>query len=215
MYKPSDFFVGVMDFFSVLLPGAVLAFLCRGLAEKYIFVPPLEKLNGSAEHWVAFVFAAYLLGQFTFLISATFMDTLYDHTYLRYVRRKRDEAFTQAKALQGENGKIAGVLKWANVYVRTHNAAMGEQLDQLEATSKFFRSITVVLAILVMVQSIWGAGSLAIACAVLVVLSFWRFANQRWKFTQLTYLTFIQMNTLTAPASSAKADPVEAKAVAR
>lgn len=202
-YKPADFFVGVMDFFSVLLPGALLAFLGSEFATRYVFVPPLPQLPTAAARWVAFAFAAYLLGQFTFLVSATFMDTLYDRTYRDYRRRKGDAGYARAKAIEGEaDSSIAGVLKWANVFVRTHNPAMGDQLDQLEATSKFFRSVTIVLAVFAIVLLASGKIAAALVCLLLVGLSFWRFANQRWKFTELTYLAFIQMNTTSTPRSA-------------
>ncbi|MGZ4879282.1 MAG: hypothetical protein ACXV5M_14065, partial [Candidatus Angelobacter sp.] len=150
-YKPADFFVGVLDFFSILLPGALVAFLGRDFAHTYVFVDPIPTLRNSAEEWVAFALASYLLGQFTFLISAFFMDSFYDRTYLKYKRRGGDAAFEKATEIQGRNTSIAGALKWANVFVRMHSPAMGEQLDQLEATSKFFRSVTVVLAIFALV----------------------------------------------------------------
>jgi hypothetical protein len=197
-YKPSDFFVGVMDFFSILLPGALLVFLGREFAADHIFVAPLPHLRNTAEGWVAFIFASYLVGQFTFLISATFMDRLYDHTYLKYKRRRGDGTFAKAKEMQGANAGIAGALKWANVFVRIHSAAMAEQLDQLEATSKFFRSVTVVLAIFAFRLFLTPRPQAALICVALVLLSFWRFANQRWKFTELAYLCFIQLNA--APA---------------
>lgn len=33
-----------------------------------------------------------------------------------------------------------------------------------------------------------------LAVVVLLALSFWRFCNQRWKFTELSYLYFIALN---------------------
>ena len=207
-YKPSDFFVGVLDFFSVLLPGAMLAYLGRRIAYN-VFAPPLTQLNGPVEGWVAFTFASYLLGQFTFLVSATFMDDLYDHTYLQYRRRNGDAVMAKARDLQGKNTSLAGTLKWANVFVRIHSASMGDILDQLEATSKFFRSVTVVLMIFAIVLLFWHRPGAALVCAGLILLSFWRFANQRWKFTELTYLCFVQMSN--PPAASEFVPPAGAK----
>ena len=204
--KPADFFVGVMDFFSVLLPGALLAFLARDFAHSRVFVAPLPSVRNAAEGWVIFVFASYLLGQFVFLISATFMDHLYDHTYLKYKRRKGDLTYAKAQEIQGaDDGSITGTLKWANVFVRMHSPTMAEQLDQLEATSKFFRSVTVVLAVFVIVLFFLQRPGAALICVALVFLCFWRFCNQRWKFTELTYLCFIQMRrgsaNIPSPAS--------------
>jgi hypothetical protein len=122
------------------------------------------------------------------------MDDLYDHTYLRYRRRKGDAVMGKAKILQAENASIVGTLKWATAFVRIHSAYMGDILDQLEATSKFFRSVTVVLMIFAIVLLFSQRPGAALVCVALVLLSFWRFANQRWKFTEMTYLCFVQMS---------------------
>ena len=90
-YKPN---VGLVDFLGVLLPGALLAFLLKGRTDSVFNDKILPNINfPSTEGWVAFVFAAYLLGQFTSLVGATLMDRIYDQTYLRYVTRKGDAVF--------------------------------------------------------------------------------------------------------------------------
>ena len=187
-YKPNDFFVGLVDFFSIVLPGALLAFLCKDGAETQLFGGVLPQLGTQAGGWVAFILAAYLFGQFVSLIGAGFMDWLYDHTYLRYKRRKGDLRYDKAKELAGANGGLAGVLKWAGAYVRTHNADATLQIDRFAATSKFFRSLFVVLLVYAFEfarASRWYAFD---ASVLLLALSFWRFSNQRWKFTEFTYI---------------------------
>jgi hypothetical protein len=193
-YKPNEFFVGLVDFFSILLPGALLAFLFKGPAEKQIFGVILPPIRTQAEGWVAFVFAAYLLGQYVSLTGATFMDWIYDHTYLLYRRRKGDLRYDKAKELAGAYRNLAGVLKWAGAYVRLHNADAALEIDRFEATSKFFRSLFVVLLIYgVTFASCHGWSALVVTIALLA-LSFWRFCNQRWKFTEFSYLYFIELN---------------------
>jgi hypothetical protein len=192
-YKPADFFVGLVDFFAILLPGALLSFAFKTTATKYVFGPVLPAIHSQAEGWVVFLFAAYLLGQFVSLLGATFMDSIYDHTYLPYKRRKGDPRYDKAKELAGEYSKISGVLKWAAAYVRLHKPEAAMEIERFEATSKFFRSLFVVLLIY--------ASAFASACQWLAFatslgllgLSFWRFCNQRWKFTELSYLYFIEL----------------------
>ena len=61
---PQKFFVGLMDFFSILLPGALLTYLLMGelgpvaLGNRYYEV-------AGAEGWAAFLFASYLFGHLT------------------------------------------------------------------------------------------------------------------------------------------------------
>src|SRR5256885_4363402 len=80
-YKPSDAFVGMLDFFAILLPGALLTLIVMVPARRYLFdgniLPPLQ---GEAQSWVAFVFASYLLGHFVFLLGSH-LDSFYDKTY--------------------------------------------------------------------------------------------------------------------------------------
>lgn len=193
-YKPNDFFVGLVDFFAIVLPGALLAFLCLDLAEKNVFGTILPTIRNQAEGWAGFLLAAYLFGQFVSLIGATFMDWLYDRTYLRYKRRRGDLRYEKAKELAGSYADLAGVLKWAGVLVRLRSADAALEIDRLEATSKFFRGLFVVLlvyAISFVLSRQWLA---MLVVAVLLALSFWRFSNQRWKFTELSYLYFIALH---------------------
>lgn len=76
-FEPQKFFVGLIDFFSILLPGALLTFLLRGEAERSMWVAErLPQLSG-AKGWVAFLVASYLLGHFAFLLGS-WLDELYD-----------------------------------------------------------------------------------------------------------------------------------------
>ena len=136
-YKPN---VGLVDFFAVLLPGALLAFLLKGKIPPNINFP-------STEGWVAFVFAAYLLGQFTYLVGATFMDRIYDLTYLRYMTRGGDALWEKAKKRVGDKAKMASELKWIRAYVRLSSPDAAIEIERFEATSKFFRSLFIVLLV--------------------------------------------------------------------
>lgn len=192
--KPGDFFVGLVDFFSILLPGALLAFLLKDVAEKHVFGVVLPAIRTQVEGWVTFAFAAYLLGQFVSLIGATFMDWIYDHTYLIYQRRNGDLCYEKARELAGGYGKLSNILKWAGVCVRLRSPDATLELDRFKATSKFFRSLFVVLLVYLIAftrNSQWPASFATIA---LLALSFWRFSNQRWKFTEFSYLYFIALN---------------------
>jgi hypothetical protein len=193
-YKPSDIFVGLVDFFAILLPGALLAFLLKVPADRHVFNDiTLHKVGPRAESWVVFAFAAYLLGQFTFLVGATFMDSIYDRTYLRYMRRNGDALYEKAKVLAGDDGKIAGVLKWAGAYVRLSSPNAALEIERFEATSKFFRSLFVVLLVYAGTFAFHSQWPALAATLVLLALSFWRFCNQRWKFTEFSYLYFIEL----------------------
>jgi len=192
-YKPN---VGLVDFFAVLLPGALLAFLLKGRTDCVFDGEILPKINfPSTEGWVAFVFAAYLLGQFTYLVGATFMDWLYDHTYMLYMKWwKGDALWTEAtERIADKKRGMADKLKWIRAYVRLSSPDAAIEIERFEATSKFFRSLFIVLLVYAgYFVHPWHRHAFA-ATLGLLVLSFWRFCDQRWKFTELSCLYFYQL----------------------
>jgi hypothetical protein len=88
MAKPGDFFVGVTDLFSVLLPGAVVSFIAMK-AEQSLSPPAdlfgLLKLK-DASGYTAFLVCSFLLGHLVDMIGASFLDRLYDLSYADFMR---------------------------------------------------------------------------------------------------------------------------------
>jgi 8-oxo-dGTP pyrophosphatase MutT (NUDIX family) len=76
-FEPQKFFIGLVDFFAILMPGALLAYLGKDWAAGMLFGRPAWPRD-SGEHWMVFLFASYLLGHFAFLFGATLDDLLYD-----------------------------------------------------------------------------------------------------------------------------------------
>lgn len=277
-YKPSDLFVGIVDFFSVLLPGAVLAFAFQ--LAKVGFIESQLAHRSQQTKWVVFALVSYLLGHFVFLIGAAFLDDLYDATYVKRQQAKNGRRLLRhvasiKRAVLQDAHKIENNFKWARAFIRLNKPEAAIDIDRLEANSKFFRSLTVVagagwiligyytqsfsalllsaslillweirlyipkpkwkkkhqrlqawrrafkrlkrrklisiylsLAILALVlgaiaaAETWG---LTVGCFVVMCLSSWRFADQRWKMTQTTYLYFVLLNPpeKTAPTQPA------------
>ncbi len=76
-FEPQKFFIGLMDFFTILLPGAVLTYFLKddlgesALGDRYC---DLEGTKG----WIAFLVASYLLGHFVFFLASLLDDIVYD-----------------------------------------------------------------------------------------------------------------------------------------
>ena len=75
--EPADLFIGVVDLFAILLPGAVLAALLGNVGYERLIGDLLPTLTTDAAKWLAFAIASYFLGHFLVLIGAAF-DPLYD-----------------------------------------------------------------------------------------------------------------------------------------
>lgn len=76
-FDPQKFFIGIVDLFSVLLPGAaVLFFLVWQSADAREFI---QTDIGSGPHvWLLLFFASYLIGHFLFMIGSWLDDCVYD-----------------------------------------------------------------------------------------------------------------------------------------
>ena len=74
-FDPQKFFIGLMDFFSILLPGALLTYLTMGEWGGALLGARFTQLTG-AEAWAAFFVASYLFGHLVFLLGSM-LDPVY------------------------------------------------------------------------------------------------------------------------------------------
>lgn len=76
-FEPKNFFIAIVDFFSILMPGAMLAYLMKDWSAGQFGVQHDIQLNNT-ENGLVFLFSSYLLGHFIFLISSTLDELLYE-----------------------------------------------------------------------------------------------------------------------------------------
>jgi hypothetical protein len=210
--KPADFQLGLLDFFAVLLPGAIATWLLA----QYL---PSElqgafRIEGgekaSIGPWIVFLLTSYALGHFVFMAGSK-LDTAYDLWRRSNKPLSADSLFLAASKLRESltpsiDGGQFSTFKWARTYVGVHNPAARVEIDRFEATSKFFRGM-VVIASALFAHFLLRDRQLPLSLgAVLVgVLSFNRFCDQRWKMTEQAYATaIIQHATKAAPAAVAE-----------
>ena len=77
MPEPQKFFVGLIDFFSIWLPGALLAYILRADLQPCLQALDFPVPTGT-EAWIVFLLASYILGHFVFLLGAFVLDRWYD-----------------------------------------------------------------------------------------------------------------------------------------
>ena len=75
--KPSDLYLGVMHFFSILLPGSALAMLILWSGHADALLSQLG-LSQDVERWATFLLASYGLGHLTFLVASSLDWLIYD-----------------------------------------------------------------------------------------------------------------------------------------
>jgi len=188
--KPNDFFVGVIEFFAVLLPGAIAVAHLLFLLPDNTLHGIIEMPTGDVAQWTAFILAAYLMGNFAFLLGA-FLDPLYDRIRLRMLTPERDTAFPNADELRrmilGKHRDSMNTFQWCKAVLQLKSDEGLRAVNRFEADSKFFRSVIVVLILITVSLLIQVKLIAALFSALLILLSFWRYAERRWKSTRLAY----------------------------
>jgi hypothetical protein len=206
--KPSDFYVGVTDFFSILLPGAALtgALVHVGwVGETWTDRPPL---TDQTARWVAFALCAYASGHLIFLFAALLDSPFYVWARNVIWRDQPGDAYAVARTLRertlkrglGPQAVLAGdrplnTYAWAKSLLMLQWPAAAADVQRYEADSKFFRSLVVVTLLMAMLTFGEGAAGWGLLLIGLSVPCFWRYAERRKKSTQWAYQHVIVLMT--------------------
>jgi 8-oxo-dGTP pyrophosphatase MutT (NUDIX family) len=172
---PQKFFIGLMDFFSILLPGALLTYL---LIDEIGFVVLGERYDRltDAEAWAAYFFVSYLLGHLVFLLRS-WLDGVYDllrnktlnHQITRVATRgrlvswpirlcvslvfKRESNLAVDRAVMIKEQSLGplqakdaiNTFQWCKALLNFESRESLAVVQRFEADSKFFRCFAVVL----------------------------------------------------------------------
>ena len=177
IFDPSKFFIGLLDFFSILLPGALLTYLFMDNVGPVVLGDRYAKLDDYA--FAAFLFASYLFGHLVFLLGS-WLDEFYDwarrYTLNKQIillaRRgrplpwparaliwlvfKRESNLAVDRAGRIKRHALAplkasdavNTFQWSKALLNTESPASLAVVQRFEADSKFFRCFAVVLLIL-------------------------------------------------------------------
>ena len=80
-FKPQNFFIGVVDFFSVLLPGALLTYFLMGMFYDSFFGigKTFPAPTDITVKWIIFLLITYTIGNIIYMLSS-FLDASYNKT---------------------------------------------------------------------------------------------------------------------------------------
>jgi len=223
-FEPNKFFIGLMDFFSILLPGAIVTYIVRGEIGHRLLGDSYPDLEGSAAV-AAFLLVAYLAGHIVFMLG-TYLDPFYDRlrklrpvpadrearlltrvrarmrAFARHPLRRLaslvfgartmdDLALDQVKSLKqthlGTAAQAINAFQWSKATLLLEHPEAFAKIERLEADSKFFRSLVVLFLASVVGALVIQEFVLAAVVAVLAVLAFWRYADQRLKSVTHAY----------------------------
>lgn len=191
--KPSDLYLGVLHFFSILLPGSVLAMLILWSGHIDGVLPQLG-LSHDVERWAAFLLASYGLGHLTFLIASSLDWLVYD--FLRKIiwPNKSGDAYSRATALREaqlqkhfDDTEVMNTFTWSKASLLRAWPDASAEVQRFEADSKFFRSLTIVAIAAAIQLAMLAQQNLAYIAAIIATLSLLRYVEQRRKSTTWAY----------------------------
>lgn len=200
MAKPGDFYVGVLDFFAILLPGAIAtAILTPGLGHLVIgrlMNPPASE----PANWLVFLICAYFLGHLIFLLGS-YIDWFYNLLRERFQPYGNTSAYqcttrVRDAIIDETERKALNTFQWSRSILVAKCPACADDVHRLEADSKFFRSLLVVCALASGVffsqgSALAGSGALALA-----VPCFARYYERRLKGTTQAYIHVLTLHRL-------------------
>jgi 8-oxo-dGTP pyrophosphatase MutT (NUDIX family) len=172
-FDPQSFFIGIIDFFSVLLPGSLLSYFV------FDYYYPCTILHFSdTKSWAIFFVASYLSGHFIFLLGASILDNLVYDVYRNSTDKRQMENLAKGKRLslklmrwlaKNLNNPYAdkalksatdiktfylnpllasgavNTFQWCKSKLDMEASSAFSLVQGFEAHSKFFRSLVVVL----------------------------------------------------------------------
>ena len=200
-FKPGDFFLGVIDFFGVLIPGAVLVYLHGSLLLNELSPIGAPVPNDPVSPWVLFLIVAYVSGELLLGLGVPLnrlQETIYMPEYLDSYYEEVKKSIKLPPEAQGpktpvqrfmyqvrlllspfdkqKTGRPAAYHR-AYSYVRLHSAQATAEIDRQAAEYKLFRGL--VLVFLLDFPLAWFSDSLTLSRAVVVfvllVFALWRF----------------------------------------
>jgi len=221
--SPKNFFLGIIDFFSIILPGALLSYFLRDVASERVLPTPLHQMSPT-EQWIVFAVSSYLLGHFIFLLGS-WLDELYDllrkHTLRPRIRRlartgklmprfprallwlvfKRDQdlALDRAKRIKDhylkplDGSSAVNTFQWAKARLTLEKPEALAVVQRFEADSKFFRSLVAVLILLPFLAGWVWDLPFTFVYLSLLILALWRFMEQRSKAINQAYWFILTM----------------------
>jgi len=185
-FDPSKFFVGALEFFGALLPGAIILYVGRFVAISAGMIENGTWPNKTID-WVLFVVGSLVLGYLA-QPPAHVLNKLYDRTYRARKRWQGDPLLAYARQeAESHVGPEDSVYVWAKSEVGYASAQQLARIDRIEGISKMFRTLAFLAIIgaalsLVVGEWLWAS----ILCGV-SVLSFFVFAERRFASAKEVY----------------------------
>lgn len=164
--------LSLYDMLSILLPGFLTIFLSSAVLDS--FTDPLSIWNyGTTTFWIIAFTISYIVGYLIHLISKLIFKSVRHNTNLSIkVKKKFDEDVKKRISESKSEKYILDEKSYYELYYKIHKKEALKILPILEAQLSFFRSMTVVGALYILIGLMGGVGLLQLqwTCFVLIPL---------------------------------------------
>jgi hypothetical protein len=210
MSKPSEFYVGILDFFAILLPGAIATAILAPRFGHLLLDRVIAAPQGEAGRWAAFLAVSYFVGHLIFL-AGSYIDRLYNslrETFNPYGNESAYQCATRIRDLliDETERKALNTFQWSRSILIAKCPAAAEDVHRLEADSKFFRSLLVVSALAAIVFFSDGKNVEGLVALALIVPCFARYYERRLKSTTQAYVHLVTLYRTGALSAAARSD---------
>jgi hypothetical protein len=184
--KPTDLFLNIIDFFGILIPGAVLAVL-HGDFLLRPFELSMRTLQTFPD-WVPAFFVSYVLGHFLLGFSVP-LNRLATRFPSKETKAYYNDVCSHLKLPPEISNNLTNVFYSAFSYIRIHSPNAMAELERQAAEYKLFRSLTLLFLLDIPLSAFSGLFSLTrLMISLLVIcLAAYRF---RWLFDWTYRLAF-------------------------
>lgn len=187
--KPSDYYLGVSEFISILLPGFLVV-----ISTMY-FIEGAGGLDNqfSTLDWLVLVAISYVSGHMLFAVGA-----LWDEVNNLVPYHGNDHIIGKISILRGQYGdldcKEINNYQWSKSMLSMLHSYGYMEVLRKEADSKLFRSL-IIPQMIFMFYSWSELGVIyAIGMLLLTMMVFWRYREQRNKGCSIAYTHIISLN---------------------
>ncbi len=210
MPKPSEFYVGVLDFFAILLPGAIATAILTPSLGPLVLGPLIPAPTGEADKWVVFLAFAYFIGHIIFLVGS-YIDVFYNFLRERLNPYGNESAYRCATSIrdsfiESSEKKALNTFQWTKSVLIAKSPNAAADVHRLEADSKFFRSLVVVCALSSAAFYSRGHSVEGLVVMLLILPCFARYYERRLKSTTQAYIHVITMHRLGMLTADGKAE---------
>ncbi len=148
-FNPANFYLGVVELFAIILPGAMLTFLLGSAFPTMLSAAEQSSrhlLDNAAFRAIGFVVISYVIGHFLAALGYFVMDPIFDIYYLSDRAQRLRTLATRARATVNGIIELGDTrdeqIRWTLAYISLYSPQASTRLDSLEADCKFFRNLS-------------------------------------------------------------------------